>query len=454
MPSPVTSAKRFPDRDVITVVRDECEPLEAGQAAETVRRIAGRAMARRDMGKLVFLDIVDRSGRIQVICDSAQTGEIDVLLGDVVGVTGNPGRARRGEPSLLAQAVEVLSRNTQPLPDTFHGLTDVELRYRKRYLDLLVNEETRADFILRSKVVTAVRGYLDREGFVEVETPVLQPRYGGAFARPFVTHHNELERDFYLRIATELYLKRLIVGGLERVYELGKDFRNEGVSFKHNPEFTMLEWYEAYADYQDTMDRIEQLVETVALEVLGRTAVSFRGHAVDLKAPWARIRFTESLEQHGLWIRDEATLRGRLQEREVDTDADRDWTQLVDHAFSHFVEPGLVQPTIVYDYPVELSPFARATDGDPTLTERFEYFAGGMELGNAFSEINDAATQQERFDMQSEQVDGERGDPDYVEALSYGMPPTGGLGFGIDRFVMLLSGRETIRDVVLFPALR
>jgi len=454
MTIPATPAKRFPDRDEITAVRAECEPLEPGQGAETVRRIAGRAMARRDMGKLVFLDVVDRSGRIQVICDSAKTGEIDVLLGDVVGVTGNPGRARRGEPSLLAGAVEVLSRNTQPLPDTFHGLTDVELRYRKRYLDLLVNEETRADFILRAKVVTAVRGYLDREGFVEVETPVLQPRYGGAFARPFVTHHNELERDFYLRIATELYLKRLIVGGLERVYELGKDFRNEGVSFKHNPEFTMLEWYEAYADYQDTMDRIEQLVETVAQEVLGRTTVSFRGHDIDLKAPWARIRFTESLERHGLWIRDEAELRAQLQEREVDTDADRDWTQLIDHAFSHFVEPGLVQPTIVYDYPVELSPFARATDDDPTLTERFEYFAGGMELGNAFSEINDAATQQARFEMQAGVAEGEPGDPDYVEALSYGMPPTGGLGFGIDRFVMLLSGRDTIRDVVLFPALR
>jgi lysyl-tRNA synthetase class 2 len=454
MSSSPTPAKRFPDRDEITAVREECEPLENGQSSGTVRRVAGRAMARRDMGKLVFLDVVDRTGRIQVICDAARTGEIDVLLGDVVGVTGNPGRARRGEPSLLAETVEVLSRNTQPLPDTFHGLTDVELRYRKRYLDLLVNEETRADFVLRSRVVTAVRGYLDREGFVEVETPVLQPRYGGAFARPFVTHHNELERDFYLRIATELYLKRLIVGGLERVYELGKDFRNEGVSFKHNPEFTMLEWYEAYADYRDTMDRIEQLVETVAQEVLGRTTVSFRGHDIDLKAPWSRVRFTDALEQHGLWARDEAELRARLQEREVDTEADRDWTQLVDHAFSHFVEPGLIQPTIVHDYPVELSPFARATDDDATLTERFEYFAGGMELGNAFSEINDAATQQERFDMQSEQVEGERGDPDYVEALSYGMPPTGGLGFGIDRFVMLLSGRETIRDVVLFPALR
>jgi lysyl-tRNA synthetase, class II len=451
--SPV-AAKRFPDRDEIAAVREQCEPLENGATAETTVRIAGRAMARRDMGKLVFLDVVDRSARIQVICDSARTGEIDVLLGDVVGVTGHPGRARRGEPSVLGETVEVLSRNTQPLPDTFHGLTDVELRYRKRYLDLLVNEETRADFMLRSRIVSAVRAYLDSEGFVEVETPVLQPRYGGAFARPFVTHHNELERDFYLRIATELYLKRLIVGGLERVYELGKDFRNEGVSFKHNPEFTMLEWYEAYADYRDTMARIERLVETVAQEVLGRTIVTFRGNEIELKAPWARVRFVDALEQHGLWSRDEAGLRARLNEREVDTEADKDWTQLVDHAFSHFVEPGLIQPTIVHDYPVELSPFARATDDDPTLTERFEYFAGGMELGNAFSEINDAATQQERFEMQSEQVEGERGDPDYVEALSYGMPPTGGLGFGIDRFTMLLSGRETIRDVVLFPALR
>ncbi len=449
-----TPPKRFPDRDEIVAVRAECEPLENGIALETTRRIAGRAMARRDMGKLVFLDVVDRSGRIQVICEAAKTGEIDVLLGDVVGVSGRPGRARRGEPSLLADSVEVLSRNTQPLPDTFHGLTDVELRYRKRYLDLLVNDETRADFVLRARIVSAVRGYLDAEGFIEVETPVLQPRYGGAFARPFVTHHNELERDLYLRIATELYLKRLIVGGLERVYELGKDFRNEGVSFKHNPEFTMLEWYEAYADYRDTMTRIETLVESVTAQVLGTTRVRFRGHEIELAAPWARVRFTAALEAEGLWSRDEAELRDRLNERGVDTNADKDWAQLVDHAFSHFVEPGLIQPTIVHDYPIELSPFARATDDDPTLTERFEYFAGGMELGNAFSEINDAATQQERFELQAGQVDGERGDPDYVEALSYGMPPTGGLGFGIDRFVMLLSGRETIRDVVLFPALR
>jgi lysyl-tRNA synthetase class 2 len=454
MPESPTAPKRFPDRDEIAAVRAEAEPLENGGAADATRRIAGRAMGRREMGKLVFLDVVDRSGRIQAICDTAVTGELEVHLGDVVGVVGKPGKSRRGEPSVLAESVKVLSRNTQPLPDTFHGLTDVELRYRKRYLDLLMNEETRDVFLTRARIVTAIRKTLDEWGFVEVETPVLQPRYGGAFARPFVTHHNELDADLYLRIATELYLKRLIVGGLERVYEIGKDFRNEGVSFKHNPEFTMLEWYEAYADYTDTMARAEQLVERVVREVLGTTTVSFRGHDLDLAGPWRRVTFVESLEQHELWTRDADELRARLTERGVDTEADKDWPQLLDHAFSHYVEPGLIQPTIVHDYPVELSPFARPTAGDPTLTERFEYFAGGMELGNAFTEINDAAMQQERFEQQSEQVEGERGDPDYVEALSYGMPPTGGLGLGIDRLVMLLTGRESIRDVVLFPALR
>jgi lysyl-tRNA synthetase class 2 len=450
----MTAPKRFPDRDEIAAVRAEAEPLENGASAESRRRVAGRAMARREMGKLVFLDVVDRSGRIQAICDTAVTGEVEVHLGDVVGIVGRPGKSRRGEPSVLAERVEVLSRNTQPLPDTFHGLTDVELRYRKRYLDLLMNEETREVFLTRTRIVSAIRRTLDEWGFVEVETPVLQPRYGGAFARPFVTHHNELDADLYLRIATELYLKRLIVGGLERVYEIGKDFRNEGVSFKHNPEFTMLEWYEAYADYRDTMERMEQLLERVVREVRGATTVTFRGHELDLAGPWRRVTFVASLEEHELWTQDAAELRARLTERGVDTEADKDWTQLVDHAFSHYVEPGLIQPTIVYDYPVELSPFARPTEGDPTLTERFEYFAGGMELGNAFTEINEAAMQQARFEQQSEQVEGERGDPDYVEALSYGMPPTSGIGLGIDRLVMLLTGTESIRDVVLFPALR
>ena len=265
----MTAPKRFPDRDEIAAVRDEAEPLENGATGETTRRLAGRVMARRDMGKLVFLDLVDRSGRIQLLCHVERTGEIDVHLGDVVGVTGSPAKSRRGEPSLMVDSLELLSRIRTPLPDTFHGLTDVEVRYRRRYLDLLMNEETRDTALVRARTVSAIRRILDESGFVEVETPILQPRYGGAFAEPFVTHWNALDADYYLRIATELYLKRLIVGGLEKVYEIGKDFRNEGVSFKHNPEFTMLEWYEAYADYRDTMERIEQLVSRTATEVLG-----------------------------------------------------------------------------------------------------------------------------------------------------------------------------------------
>ena len=450
----MTAAKRFPDRDAIADVRSSTDGLDAGGELDETRRLAGRVMARREMGKLAFLDLVDRSGRVQLMCDTGRVGEIDVRLGDVVGVAGRPARSRRGEPSLMVDELTVLARNTSPLPDTFHGLTDQETRYRKRYLDLLMNEESRELFLLRARVVTAIRRFLDEGGFVEVETPVLQPRYGGAFAHPFVTHSNELETDLYLRIATELYLKRLIVGGLERVYEIGKDFRNESVSYKHQPEFTMLEWYEAYADFQDTMDRIETMLERVALEALGTTVVRFRGSEVDLKRPWKRLGFVESLEAHELWTRDEGELRAWLTERGVDTEADKDWAQLVDHAFGHFVEPSLLEPTIVYGHPVELSPFARVTDDDDETTERFEYFAAGMELGNAYTEINDADEQQRRFDEQSEHVEGVRGDPDYVEALSYGMPPTGGLGLGIDRLVMLMSGRETIRDVILFPALR
>jgi lysyl-tRNA synthetase, class II len=446
--------KRFPDRRALAEARAATEQVEAGSALEESLRVAGRVMARREMGKLVFLDLVDRSGRIQLMCETDRLGGVDVHLGDVVGVTGRPAKSRRGEPSLAVDELTVLAPNRSPLPDIFHGLTDVETRYRKRHLDLLMNEDARELFLLRTKVVSAIRRYLDAEGFAEVETPILQPRYGGAFAHPFVTHSYELEADLYLRIATELYLKRLIVGGLERVYEIGKDFRNESVSFKHQPEFTMLEWYEAYADFRDTMVRIETMLERVALEVLGTTVVHFRGHEVDLKSPWRRIGFVESLEARELWTRDAAELRAWLTERGVDTEADKDWAQLVDHAFGHFVEPSLIEPTIVYGHPVELSPFARVTDEDEGLTERFEYFAAGMELGNAYTEINDPDEQQLRFDEQSEHVEGVRGDPDYVEALSYGMPPTGGLGLGIDRFVMLLSGRETIRDVILFPALR
>jgi lysyl-tRNA synthetase, class II len=441
------------------VVRAEAEQLEAGTESSEKRRLAGRVMARRGHGQLTFLDLVDRSGRIQLMCEETRTGPVDVDLGDVVGVSGSPARTRRGEPSLAVDELHLLAKIGRPLPDTFHGLQDTEARYRRRYLDLLMNEETRSHFALRTRIVSAIRRYLDGQGFVEVETPVLQPRYGGAFAEPFVTHHNELDLDLYLRIATELYLKRLIVGGLERVYELGKDFRNEGVSFKHQPEFTMLEWYEAYADYRDTMARIEELVSQVAEDVLGTTKVSFRGHELDVAAPWRRVRLTDALEAEALWTRDEAELRGRLEERGIDTSHDRSWAQLVDHALSHLVEPKLIEPTILHDYPIELSPFARMTDDDPTLVERFEYFAGGIELGNAFSEINDAEEQAQRFALQqSEREAGhetaEEGDPDYLDALAYGMPPTGGLGLGVDRLAMVLTGRETIRDVILFPTLR
>jgi lysyl-tRNA synthetase class 2 len=446
--------KRFPDRVEIASVRAEVEPLEPGDEASETRRLAGRVMARRDMGKLVFLDLVDRSGRIQLLCPVERTGPVDVDLGDIVGVTGRPARTKRGEASLAVDELVLLGKIKRPLPDTFHGVQDRETRYRQRYLDLLMNEGSRRDVELRTRMVTSIRRRLDEAGFVEVETPILQPRYGGGFAEPFVTHYNHLDQDYFLRIADELYLKRLIVGGLDKVYEIGKDFRNESVSYKHNPEFTMLEWYEAYTDYRDTMERIEELVPAVAEEVLGTTRVSFRGHDVDLGGPWRRVRLVEALEAEGLWTREPDELRARLNERNVDTGADGSWAQLVDHALSSFIEPALVEPTILYDYPVELSPFARATDDDPTIVERFEYFVGGTELGNAFTEINDPDEQADRFAQQAGEAGGEQGDPDYVEALAYGMPPTGGLGLGIDRLAMVLTGRDTIRDVILFPALR
>ena len=452
--------KRYPDRDEIAAVRAEAETLENGEEAAGTRRLAGRVMARRDLGKLVFLDLVDRSGRIQLLCPAARTGEIDVHLGDVVGATGKPTKSRRGEPSLIVDKLELLSRIRAPLPDTFHGLTDVEQRYRRRYLDLLMNEETRADFVLRSRMVKAIRDYLDGDGFIEVETPALQADYGGAFARPFATHSNELDQDIYLRIAGgELYLKRLIVGGLEKVYEIGRVFRNEGVSYKHNPEFTMLEWYEAYADYNDTMERFETLVETVALELLGTTKVTYRGHEVDLKRPWRRVKLVDALKEHGVWSEDEVELRAILESRGINTTEDKTWAQLVDHALTNYVEPKLVEPTFLHDYPVRLSPFARTTDADAGIVERFEGYVGGTELCNAFSELNDSVEQEERFRMQAEEgaggnVEAEPGDQDYVEALSYGMAPTGGLGFGIDRLAMVLAGKESIRDVILFPAQR
>jgi lysyl-tRNA synthetase class 2 len=440
------------------VVREAHGDLEDGEETDSEYRVAGRLAARRGHGGAAFLDLVDRSGRIQVQAKRDVLGEqsFDALtsldLGDLVGIDGTAFKSRRGELTLRATGWQLLAKSLLPPPDKFHGLEDVETRYRRRELDLIANEETRELFILRSRVIASIRRWLDARGFLEVETPILQPLYGGALARPFTTHHNALDRELFLRIAPELYLKRLIVGGLERVYEIGKDFRNEGLSPKHNPEFTMLEWYEAYADYEDIAAELEQLVAFVAGEV---------GYAggIDFSAPWRRDAILERTGIDVLANRDRDALVAAAKERGIGLDPTENWAQLVDELLSKHVEPELKDPTFVIDYPVELSPFAKHHRSEPGLVERFECFAGGMEFANAFTELNDPDEQRVRFEQQRRHGDdgddeAQPYDEDFVRALEQGMPPTGGIGVGIDRLVMLLSGRTAIREVVLFPALR
>jgi lysyl-tRNA synthetase class 2 len=408
------------------------------------------------------LDLVDRSGLLQlharsdVLGPQSFQGLVGLDEGDLIGASGRVFRTRSGELSLLVDEWELLAKSLRAPPDKFHGLEDVETRYRHRELDLLANESTRSVFVMRSRIISAVRRWLDDRGFLEVETPVLQPLYGGALARPFTTHHNALGRDLYLRIATELYLKRLIVGGLERVYELGKDFRNEGISQKHNPEFTMLEWYEAYADYQDVAQHFEQLVAFVA------DSVDYSGH-MDFTPPWRRLTLQEAiLNETSVDILahrgDGHALARAADEQGIDLDANRAWAALVDELLSSYVEPRITDPTFVMDFPVELSPFAKKHRLQPGLVERFECFAGGIEIANAFTELNDPDEQRERFLAHAEPEDagGESQpyDEDFVWALDHGMPPTGGIGMGVDRLVMILSGRKSIREVVLFPAMR
>ncbi len=418
--------------------------LADGEETNDAYRIAGRLAARRGHGGAAFLDLVDRSGRLQVHAKRDVLGEesferlTECDLGDLIGVDGTAFKSRRGELTLRATDWALLAKSLRAPPEKFHGLEDVETRYRHRELDLIANEESRELFILRSRIVSAVRRWLDERGFLEVETPILQPLYGGALARPFVTHHNVLDRDLYLRIADELYLKRLIVGGLEKVYEIGKDFRNEGVSHKHNPEFTMLEWYEAYADYTRIAQELEELVSFVAGEV------GYEGE-LEFSTPWRRITLREAIkEQSGVDIATD------------DLPGEGTWAKRVDDLLSKHVEPTLTQPTFILDYPKELSPFAKNHRSEPGLVERFECFAGGIEFANAFSELNDPDEQRARFEAQREEADDESQpyDEDYVRALEHGMPPTGGIGIGIDRLVMLLSGKDSIREVVLFPAMR
>jgi lysyl-tRNA synthetase, class II len=456
----VALPKRFPGREEIVAVRAEADELEPGAEADQQHRLAGRVLARRDMGKLMFLDLVDRSGRIQLLIRPDDLGGVNLDLGDIVGVGGVATKTKRGEPSLAVSELVLLGKIRTPLPDTFHGLTDTEQRYRRRYLDLLINEDARSDAIVRSRMIAAIRAYLDDEGFVEVETPVLQPLYGGALARPFITHHNALDRDLYLRIATELYLKRCVVGGIERVYELGKDFRNEGVSFKHNPEFTMLEWYEAYADYEDAAARLEVLVAHVAERVLGTTRVERDGVEIDLAPPWRRLTLRDAiLERSGIDVLAHPTREALAAAMDSEASPDDGWGKLVDGLLSKEVEPTLIQPTLIMDYPVEMSPFAKRHRSADGLVERWEAYVGGFEIANAFTELNDPDEQRLRFEQQAEEL--RRGDDEaqpfdesYVQALEYGMPPTGGVGLGIDRLVMLLTGAKSLREVVLFPAMR
>jgi lysyl-tRNA synthetase class 2 len=450
----------FPGVEPVAAVLAAHADLADGEETDARHRVAGRLAARRGQGKMAFLDLVDRSGRLQlqarvdVLGEEAHERLLGLDLGDIVGVDGTAMRTRRGELTLKVQDFTVLAKSLRPPPSKHHGLQDVETRYRRRELDLMSNEETRELFVARARIITAIRRRLDDEGFIEVETPILQPLYGGALARPFTTHHNALDRDLYLRIATELYLKRTIVGGLERVYEIGKNFRNEGLSPKHNPEFTVLEFYEAYADYNDVADRTEALVSAVAQQVGSRGEIDF-------STPWPRMTLRDAILEHsGVDFRahpDRDSLVAAIGDR-LPAEG-RTWPQLVDDLLSTYVEPTLQQPTFLLDYPVELSPLAKRHRSEEGLVERWEAFCGGVEIANAFTELNDPDEQRARFEAQARfaaEGDDEVApyDQAFVEALEQGMPPTAGVGVGIDRLVMALTDRPSIREVVLFPALR
>ncbi len=457
----------FSEREDVAEVRAAHEGLAPGIETESRHRVAGRIVARRGHGKAAFLDLRDGTGQIQLHAREDLLGPeafellVHLDLGDIVGVEGTALATRRGgELSLALDHWRLLAKSLRPPPGKFHGLEDTETRYRRRELDLIANEESRRLFAIRTRTVSEVRRWLDDHGYLEVETPVLQPLYGGALARPFVTHHNALDRDFYLRIATELYLKRLLVGGIDRVYELGKDFRNEGVSHKHNPEFTMLEWYEAYADYAKTAHDLELLVAEVAERVLGTTRIERGGATIDLAPPWRRVTLREAIrERTGIDLAEHPTREALAAAMGTEPDPAEGWGKLVDGLLSKSVEPELVEPTFVLDYPVELSPFAKAHRTEPGLVERWEAFVGGVEIANSFSELNDPDEQRRRFEQQA--AERERGDEEaqpydeaFLEALEHGMPPTGGVGLGIDRLVMMLTGARTVREVVLFPAMR
>ncbi|MCZ6677267.1 MAG: lysine--tRNA ligase, partial [Candidatus Poribacteria bacterium] len=430
--------------------------------------IAGRIMTKRDHGKSGFAHVQDGSGRVQIYVRQNLVGKAayqvyKVLdVGDTIGVKGFVFRTRTGEITVLVHEVELLAKSVRPLPEKWHGLQDQETRYRQRYVDLIVNPEVKQVFVNRTRIIQAIRDYLNEQDFIEVETPILQPIYGGANARPFTTHHNALDMPLYLRIANELYLKRLIIGGFDRVYEFARDFRNEGMDRDHNPEFTMIELYQAYADYEDMMLLTENLVANTAKTVFGSTQITYQGDSISLDPPWRRLTMIESIrEVGGLELEDlsDEALRDAALAAKVELEGTESRGHLIDELFGALVEPNLVQPTFICDFPIEISPLAKKKRGNDRLVERFEFFIGRIEMGNAFSELNDPIDQRERFIEQAKKWEaGDEEafmmDEDYLRALEYGMPPTGGLGIGIDRLAMLLTDQRSIRDVILFPQMR
>ena len=434
--------------------------------------IAGRLMNVRDMGKVTFVDIQDISGQIQILLRKNLLGSeyeliSDLDIGDWFGTNGTVIRTRRGEPSVEANNIAILCKSLRPLPEKWHGLTDTEIRFRHRHLDLIANDQARKAAMARPQIVSSMRRYLDNTGFIEVETPVLVPVAAGAMARPFVTHHNQLHRDLYMRIATELYLKRLVVGGLEKVYEIGKVFRNEGVDLNHNPEFNMLECYEALADYNDMMEMVENMIAHISREVLKTTIIAINEEDVDLSKPWPRLSLREQLIEHAgvdfIECGDLDSLKAQINKLGRDSSQQTSWSGLLDKLISDTVEPKLVRPSFLIDYPVEMSPLAKKSRIDERIVERFEGFIGGMEICNSFTELNDPIDQRERFEYQESmrtssesknEDDYDRLDEDFLVAIEQGMPPTAGLGMGIDRLTMILLNEPSIREVILFPQLR
>lgn len=463
-------ARRFQPRQRVSEITARHADLESGQESGARYRVAGRVLSRREHGKAVFFTIRDGWDDFQLYGNVNALGQDSferlrsLDLGDILGAEGGAFRTRRGELSLMVESWELLSKALRPPPEKWHGLQDVQTRYRQRYADLVANPEVAQVFVLRSLLLSAMRGYLEDRGFIEVETPILQPLPGGALARPFATHHNALGVDLYLRIAPELYLKRLLVGGFDRVFEIGKNFRNEGISPLHNPEFTMMELYWAYVDYREIMALVEEMIPALAQALLGTTSLTVRGQEVELSGSWPRRTVSDLLAEHlGLTLAqmraDPDAGRAAVRGRGVDVEGTDSFSTIVDKALKHVVWPTLVQPTFAVDYPLELSPLAKQHPEDALLVERFQPIIAGWELGNAFSELNDPLDQRERFEQQAlAKAEGDQEamvlDEDYLRALEYGMPPAGGLGIGVDRLAMLLLGADSIRDVVLFPQLK